>query len=74
MHKVKIPTGYRQVMPYLIVKSAGLFVYVEDADAAIGRALAEGAKSIDEIRDMEYGRSGGITDPYGNVWWITSIK
>ena len=52
--------------------TAGMFVYVPDADAAYQRALAHGAISILEPRDQPYGRSGGVKDPYGNTWWITT--
>lgn len=53
---------------------AGLFIYVPDADEAYGKALAQGAASVLEPRDQEYGRSGGVKDPFGNTWWITSVK
>lgn len=54
-------------------QNAGLFVYVTSADEIYQKALQAGATSIMEPRDQEYGRSGGITDPYGNTWWITSV-
>ncbi len=53
------------------VNNAGMFVYVADADEAYSRALANGATSIMPPADMPYGRSCGITDPFGNVWWPT---
>lgn len=53
---------------------ASLFIYVDDADARYQKAIAEGATSVEAMRDREYGRSGGILDPYGNTWWITSVK
>jgi PhnB protein len=52
---------------------ANMFVYVADADATYLNALKNGGQSIMEPDDKEYGRSCGITDPCGNVWWITSI-
>ena len=52
--------------------TANLFVYVEDADETYRKALASGATTVMEMADQEYGRSGGVTDPFGNVWWITS--
>lgn len=55
-------------------QTAGLFVYVNDADETYNKALAEGATSVMEISDQSYGRSGGIMDPLGNVWWITSVR
>jgi PhnB protein len=121
---MKIPEGYQQVMPYLIVRDAAkfidftskifgaveklkimrdekliqhaeikigasvimfadatgefqprpaaLFVYVKDADWTYNKALAEGATSVMSMSDQEYGRSGGFTDPFGNVWWPTT--
>jgi PhnB protein len=55
------------------VSSAGLFVYVDDADATYKSALANGGVAVSELSDQPYGRSGGIKDPFGNVWWITSM-
>lgn len=54
--------------------TANMFVYVPDADASYAKAIAAGATSVMEIADQEYGRSGGVTDPHGNVWWITSVS
>ena len=125
MNKIKIPEGYQQVMPYLILKNAAgffaftqrvfgalknhetmrdeniirhaevkignstimfadstdgyepatanLFVYVENADDTYKKALEAGATSLREPADQNYGRSCGVTDPFGNTWWITSI-
>ena len=51
---------------------ANMFVYVADADETFERALKAGSTTVMEIADLEYGRSGGVADPFGNVWWITS--
>ena len=56
------------------VASANLFVYVDDADARFQLAIENGATIITEIADQDYGRSGGVQDPFGNVWWVTSLK
>lgn len=53
--------------------AAGMFVYVDNADDTYKKALDAGATSITEPSDQSYGRSGGVTDPFGNVWWITSV-
>ncbi len=53
--------------------NAGMFIYVADADKTYQEALQNGADSILEMEDKEYGRSGGIKDPFGNIWWITSV-
>jgi PhnB protein len=61
--------------PYQPMQST-FYVYVPDCDAVYKRALVAGAKSIQEPTDHPYGdRSGGVTDPFGNTWYIaTHIK
>lgn len=49
-----------------------LFIYVANADETFKKAIEEGASVIMEMADQPYGRSGGIKDPCGNTWWITS--
>jgi len=52
---------------------ATLHLYVPDADASYRRALAAGATSVREPADQFYGdRSGGVRDPFGNQWWIST--
>ena len=47
--------------------------YVPDADAVYERALQAGATSLQAPVDQPYGdRSGGVTDPFGNRWWIAT--
>ncbi len=53
-------------------RTTGLFVYVENADETFQKALDEGATSLISPADQPYGRSGGVTDPFGNIWWITT--
>jgi PhnB protein len=55
-------------------QTANLFVYVPDADATYALAIAEGAETVTEMASQDYGRSGGVKDPFGNTWWITSVK
>ena len=55
-------------------RNAGLFIYVSDADETYNKALEEGATPVTAISNQDYGRSGGVEDPFGNVWWITSLK
>ena len=52
------------------------YLYVPDCDAFYRRALAAGATSLHEPVDQPYGdRSGAVTDPFGNQWYIaTPIK
>ena len=53
-----------------------LHLYVPDTDAVYAQALAAGAASIQPPADQPYGdRSAGVTDPFGNRWFIaTHVK
>ena len=51
-----------------------LFVYCEDADAMFNRAVEHGAKVLMPMADKDYGRTGGVEDPFGFTWWITTHK
>ena len=55
------------------VQTANLFAYVENADETFQAALKNGATKVNELADLPYGRSGGVKDPNGNTWWITSV-
>lgn len=54
--------------------TANMFVYVDDADAVYAKAIAAGASEVMKMADQDYGRSGGFSDPAGNVWWVTSVS
>lgn len=54
-------------------QTAGLFIYVNNCDEVYQSALANRATSLMEPANQEYGRSAGVTDPYGVTWWITGI-
>jgi len=56
------------------VMTAGLFIYVEDADATYQKAMEAGAATVMALSDQAYGRTCGVKDPEGNTWWITSVK
>jgi PhnB protein len=61
--------GPRDPMP------AFLYVYVDDVDATYGRALAAGAVSLDEPKDLPYGdRRAMVKDSWGNDWQIATHK
>lgn len=63
------PTGDYASMP------AMLQLYVEDVDAVYQRATRAGGTSIEEPADQFYGdRRGGVRDPNGNQWWISTRK
>jgi PhnB protein len=48
-----------------------LCVYVDDVDAVVAKAVAAGAKLTRPVADQFYGdRSGGVTDPFGHVWYV----
>ena len=50
-----------------------IYVYVEDVDKAIERAVAAGAKVLLPVKDQFWGdRTGRIVDPSGHVWTISS--
>jgi PhnB protein len=52
--------------------AAPFYIYVEDADRSMARAIAAGAVLQMEVGDMPYGdRQGGVKDPHGNIWWIS---
>jgi PhnB protein len=47
------------------------YIYVPDVDAAYARALEAGAASLVSPADQPYGvRQAGITDPFGNRWFL----
>ena len=49
-----------------------LFLYVEDADAVFRQAREAGMAELEPMADHEYGRSGGVRDRFGLIWWITT--
>ena len=54
------------------VQNAGLYINIDKADEVFANAVAKGASVVQPMSDKEYGRTGGIKDPFGNVWWITT--
>jgi PhnB protein len=50
-----------------------IYLYVEDADAVFNRAIEAGAKELLPMKDQFYGdRSGGLTDPFGHIWYVST--
>jgi len=50
-----------------------LYLYTEDVDAVVARAVAAGAKVERPVETHFYGdRSGGITDPFGHSWYVAT--
>ena len=51
---------------------SAIYLYVEDADTAMARAIEHGMEKIMDVADMAYGdRQGGVKDKAGNIWWIS---
>ena len=72
--------GYDWGMHYLLCRlyryipqPANIFIYAGNADKRILKSIEAGATVITELADQIYGRSGGVKDPFGNTWWITSV-
>jgi PhnB protein len=50
-------------------------IFVEAPDALFEQALQAGATSIMPMTDMFFGiREGRLSDPFGNVWIIATLK
>ena len=50
-----------------------IYVYVEDVDKVIERAVAAGAKVLLPVKNQFWGdRTGRIVDPSGHVWTIST--
>jgi PhnB protein len=53
--------------------SASVFMYVEDVDAVVKKAVDAGATITMEVQDQFWGdRFGSITDPFGHLWSIAT--
>jgi PhnB protein len=58
--------------PAFPAMAAPYYLYVEDADASMKRAIEHGATLVMAVDDMPYGdRQGGVRDAHGNLWWIS---
>jgi uncharacterized glyoxalase superfamily protein PhnB len=54
-------------------EASSLYLYVEDSDRIFASAVAAGAQVIMPVADQIYGdRMGGVKDPTGNTWWIST--
>jgi len=52
-----------------------IHLYVEDVDAIVARAVGAGATLTRPVADQFYGdRSGGLTDPFGHLWFVATHK
>jgi PhnB protein len=53
--------------------SASVFMYVEDVDAVVKKAVDAGATVTMEVADQFWGdRFGSVQDPFGHVWSIAT--
>ena len=53
--------------------SGSVFMYVEDVDAVVKKAVDEGATITMEVADQFWGdRFGSIQDPFGHSWSIAT--
>jgi PhnB protein len=53
--------------------SASIFMYVEDVDAVVKKAVDEGATITMEVSDQFWGdRFGSVKDPFGHMWSIAT--
>ncbi len=57
--------------PTLGGSSVTVALAVDDVDAWMARAVAEGAEVIRPAQDEFYGRHGKLRDPFGHVWSFT---
>jgi PhnB protein len=50
-----------------------LYLYMENVDAVIDRAVSAGATLKQPVVNQFYGdRSGGVEDPFGHVWYVAT--
>lgn len=55
--------------------TSAFYLYVDDADAVYGQALAAGAVSLLEPADQFWGdRQGAVRDRFGNLWQIATHR
>lgn len=53
--------------------ASSIFLYVENVDAIVARAVEAGAKVAMPVQDMFWGdRFGRVTDPFGHGWGIAT--
>jgi PhnB protein len=50
-----------------------LYLYMENVDAVVDRAVSAGAKLKQPVANQFYGdRSGGVEDPWGHTWYVAT--
>ncbi|MEO7309392.1 MAG: VOC family protein [Chitinophagaceae bacterium] len=53
-------------------RSAGMFLYLSDADTIHEKAVAGGYNILTPLEDRPYGRGFGFEDEWNNQWWINT--
>jgi PhnB protein len=53
-------------------RSAGMFLYLDNADEIYGKAVAAGCKILTGLENRSYGRGFGLEDEWGNQWWVNT--
>ncbi|HTF80373.1 MAG TPA: hypothetical protein VL947_01565 [Cytophagales bacterium] len=51
-------------------KTAAMFLYVDSVELVYKAALLQGAVSLEEPQQKDYGYAAGIMDPFGNQWFV----
>ncbi|KEQ29205.1 hypothetical protein [Pedobacter antarcticus] len=54
------------------VSKGNFLIYVGEVEDTFNRAIFHGSVIIQDIKLMDFGRSGGLEDPFGNTWWLTT--
>jgi PhnB protein len=50
-----------------------IHLYIKNVDAVVQKAVSAGARLTKPVENMFYGdRSGGLEDPYGHKWYIST--
>ncbi|MFT5824071.1 MAG: PhnB protein [Crocinitomix sp.] len=58
--------------PFMGMRTS-FYLFVKNVDEMYKRAIENGGTSVFEPSDQEFGdRQGGIEDPAGNYWWIST--
>lgn len=61
-----------EASPEFPAMPASYYLYVENADEAMLKAIAAGGVKIMDVANMPYNdRQGGIRDRFGNLWWVS---
>jgi PhnB protein len=55
--------------------TVGLYLYVDDVDSVVRRAVKAGGQAGMEVADMFWGdRAGTVKDPFGHIWMVATHK